>query len=138
MRAVIDTNVLLVSINPGSKYHPIFRQAISGSFTLCISNSILLEYEEVFKFRINVNMSEAAIAAIIYSPFVLRIDPRISWRLIKVDPDDDKFSDCAVAADANFLVSNDRHFNVLKNIPFPKIKVISADDFLEMITSKAV
>ncbi|HFA50756.1 MAG TPA: PIN domain-containing protein [Bacteroidetes bacterium] len=135
MKVVVDTNVLLISINPRSSYHPIFRQAIMGKYNLCISNSILLEYEEIFKFRINSDMAEAAIAAIIYSPFVLRLDPRISWRLITADPDDDKFSDCAVAADVDYLVSNDGHFKVLKNIVFPKINVISADDFLSMITS---
>jgi len=136
MKAVIDTNVMLVSINPGSRFNPIFRQAISGGYNLCISNSILLEYEEVFKFRINMNMAEDAIAAMIYSPFTLRFDPRISWRLITADPDDDKLSDCAIAAGADFLVSNDRHFDVLKKTDFPKVKVIPAEEFLEMIISK--
>jgi predicted nucleic acid-binding protein len=133
MKAVVDTNVLLVSINPASRFNPIFRQAISGNYNLCISNSILLEYEEIFKFRINTKMADSAIAAMIYSPFVLRFDPRISWRLIPTDPDDDKFSDCAIAAGADYLVSNDRHFDVLKRTAFPKLEVISAELFLEML-----
>lgn len=82
-------------------------------------------------------MAEFAIAAMIYSPFIERFDPRVSWRLIKADPDDDKFSDCAIAANADFLISNDNHFNALNEIPFPKIVVLSADEFLEMITPKA-
>jgi rRNA-processing protein FCF1 len=45
MKAVVDTNVMLVSINPGSRFHPSFLKAISGDYQLCISNAILLEYE---------------------------------------------------------------------------------------------
>lgn len=80
-------------------------------------------------------MAELALAALINSPFVLRHDPRISWQLIKADPDDDKFSDCAIAANANYLVTNDRHFDILKQTPFPKLQIISAEEFLEIITS---
>ncbi len=136
MKVVIDTNVMLVSINPGSRFNAVFRQAISGHFHLCISNAILLEYEEIFKSRINLKMAEFAIAALISSPFVLRYDPRLSWKLIKADPDDDKFSDCAITASADYLVTNDRHFDILKQTPFPKLQIISADSFLEIITTE--
>jgi uncharacterized protein len=44
--------------------------------------------------------------------------------------------DCAVAGAANFIVTGDRHFQVLKKIAFPKVAVISADDFVEMLTGK--
>ena len=137
MKVVVDTNVMLVSINPGSRFNPVFRQAISGQYNLCISNSILLEYEEIFTKRINFKMAELALVALINSPFVFRHDPRISWRLITADPDDDKFSDCAIAANSDYLVTNDRHFDVLKQTPFPKLRIISVEAFLEIITSGA-
>ena len=47
--------------------------------------------------------------------------------------DRNKFVDCAIASNADFIVTNDGHFNVLKNIPFPKVKVISIDDFMEIL-----
>ena len=50
------------------------------------------------------------------------------WNLIKVDPDDNKFTDCAIASNAEFLASNDKHFQVLKDISFPKVKVIDLDE----------
>jgi len=31
-----------------------------------------------------------------------------------------------------FLVTEDKHFSILKNIPFPKIATISIEDFLIM------
>lgn len=59
-----------------------------------------------------------------------------NWRLITADPDDDKFVDCAVAGNADFIVSDDRHFRVLAQISFPKVRVISADDFMEIVTGQ--
>jgi len=52
------------------------------------------------------------------------------WNLIEKDPDDNKFVDCAVSARVKYIVTNDKHFKHLKNIDFPPIEVVSADDFL--------
>jgi predicted nucleic acid-binding protein len=38
-----------------------------------------------------------------------------------VDQDDEKFADCAIVSNADYLVTNDRHFEVLKTIQFPII-----------------
>ena len=38
-----------------------------------------------------------------------------------------------LVANADHLVSEDRHFNILKDIDFPKLSVIRADDFLELV-----
>lgn len=46
------------------------------------------------------------------------------WNLISEDPDDNKFVDCAVASNATFIVTHDRHFNVLKKVDFPKVEVM--------------
>lgn len=54
------------------------------------------------------------------------------------DPDDDKFVDCAIAGNADFIVTNDRHFRVLKGIKFPKVKVITLEEFFEMLTGEKV
>jgi predicted nucleic acid-binding protein len=51
-----------------------------------------------------------------------------------VDPDDNKFSDCAIAAGANYLVTEDKHFDVLKEIGFPQINVVSLDEFRHILT----
>ncbi|MBU6341467.1 MAG: PIN domain-containing protein [Bacteroidetes bacterium] len=48
---------------------------------------------------------------------------------MKVDPDDNKFVDCAIAGQAKYIVTEDRHFNILKKIPFPKVLVLNTDAF---------
>lgn len=64
---------------------------------------------------------------------VHKIVPYYFWRLIEHDIDDNKFVDCAVSAGADYLVSNDMHFDVLSSIDFPKIKVIKAEEFLNIL-----
>lgn len=56
-----------------------------------------------------------------------------NWNLITVDPDDNKFTDAYIAANADYLVTNDAHFNEAKKIPFPSVNIISADEFLEVL-----
>ncbi|MGH7494195.1 MAG: PIN domain-containing protein [bacterium] len=46
MRAVIDTNVFIESLSRSSPYQAIFQKLVDGGFSICVSTSILLEYEE--------------------------------------------------------------------------------------------
>lgn len=66
-------------------------------------------------------------------PNVIYIDPHYSFGLIHADEDDNKFVDCAIASNAIFIVTEDRHYNELANIPFPKVEVIGIDDFIKYL-----
>ena len=57
----------------------------------------------------------------------------IKWNLITADPDDNKFVDCALNAGADYLVTNDHHFNILKSIDFPPIKVVDIETFKSIL-----
>ena len=46
------------------------------------------------------------------------------------DPDDNKYADCALIANVDFLVSEDKHFNIFREIEFPPLKIICIDAFL--------
>ena len=50
-----------------------------------------------------------------------------------VATDRNKFVDCAIAVSADFIVTNDRHFDILKDIPFPIVDTIKAEDFLILL-----
>ena len=73
-------------------------------------------------------LAENVIRTILNISTTQRIETSYRWNLVK-DADDNKFVDCAVAANAPLIVSHDRHFNVLKDTIFPNVKVISADEF---------
>ena len=68
------------------------------------------------------------------APNTIFIDRYFRWNLIKSDPDDNKFLDCAIASNANYLVTHDRHFNILDSMDFPKIKIISASQFINVLS----
>ena len=67
------------------------------------------------------------------APNVELITNYFKWNLIIDDPDDNKFVDCAITANAKFLVSNDKHFNILKEIDFPKVELIRVSSEKEII-----
>ena len=134
MRIVLDTNVLLVSISRRSPHHPIFQAFEEKQYELLVTTDILLEYEEIIGEEMSVNVAQNIVKGIQESNNAPHIHKYFFWNLITVDPDDNKFVDCAIAGNADFIVTDDRHFKVLKSIPFPKVMVISADDFVEMLS----
>jgi putative PIN family toxin of toxin-antitoxin system len=129
MRVVIDTNCLLVSISPFSKYHWLFESIINENITLFVTNEILEEYSEIFGDKLSIDIANKAIKTLLELPNVKPVHIHYHFSLIYADPDDNKFVDCAIAANVDYLVTNDKHFNVLKDIPFPKINIVRLEEF---------
>jgi len=129
VQVVIDTNVFITIIGRKSPNRWIFDKIISGELRLCVSNEILLEYEELFTYKINKEVSRNVIDFLLISPYVLKTDIFFNWHLISEDPDDNKFIDCYLASGAEYLVSNDHHFSKIRGIDFPKINLYSLNEF---------
>ena len=134
MKIVLDTNCLLVALPQNSPYRCVWDAFRQRKFTLCYSTEILQEYEELL---LRFHLQEATLFTIemlLKSPNVIQVIPFYKWNLIYTDLDDNKFVDCAINAGANFIVTNDKHFNILKEIGFPKINVIDIDTFKKLIS----
>lgn len=136
MKVVLDCNVLFVSISRYSLHHPIFEAFENKRYELIVTTDILLEYEEIIGNEMGELVVQNLLKGIKEASNVHYIHKYFFWDLIKVDPDDNKYVDCAIAASADFIVTDDKHFKILADIPFPKVPVISADDFLETLTGK--
>ena len=132
-RLVVDTNALIQSIASKNPYHDLWVSLFDGRNQLCVSNEIIEEYEEVLELRISSSFAKIIIAKILNNPHTLLITPYFSYNLIIADPDDNKFVDCAVAAEAKFIVTEDRHFQILKEIDFPKVDIITLDEIIQII-----
>jgi predicted nucleic acid-binding protein len=130
---VLDTNVLLVALPTRSPYRPFFDKLVAGAYDLVISNDIVAEYEEQIAKRYDAQTVEDLFLVLLMLPNVQRVTPYFRWRLIINDPDDDKFVDAAIVANVEHLVTNDRHFNVLKKVDFPKVNLCTAEEFLEIL-----
>ncbi len=133
MKIVLDTNVFIVSLPSHSKYHSIYEALLHKKFDLYLSNEILTEYEEQISVRLGTERTNLKIRELLNLSNIYQREPFYNWQLIEADPDDNKFADCAVACGADYLVTNDRHYDVLNLIPFPPIKVIKADAFLSLL-----
>lgn len=133
MKIVLDTNCLIQSIPKRSRYHDVWVSFENGTNTLCVSTDILEEYIEILQRLIGNPAADVIIKSIINSPFVEYISPYYRFNLITADPDDNKFVDCAITANARYVVTNDHHYDILASIPFPHVDVISLDDFLETL-----
>ena len=127
---VLDTNCLLQSISRRSRYYKIWRDFIDGRYVLCVTTEILEEYEEILSRYLSPLVARLVVEAILRANNVFRVDAQFRFGLITADPDDNKFVDCAIVANAECVVTNDAHFEVLRTIPFPKVNVVGIDDFV--------
>jgi putative PIN family toxin of toxin-antitoxin system len=135
MTVVLDTNILLSALPKHSKYHVIIDQLLAGKFKLLISTEIYFEYMEILGLRGSAMATFFLESAILKDENVEVVDIHFAWNLIPNDKDDNKFADCAIAGNADYLVTNDSDFNVLKSISFPKVRVITMADFFELLKS---
>lgn len=130
MRIVLDTNCLLMAISNRNRFHRVWQAFVNNEYTLCVTNEIIEEYVEVIGRNISERAAEAVVYIIMTRSNVLHIDPHFRFGLIEADPDDNKFVDCAIAASAKYIVSQDHHFDILKTIAFPKVDVVTIEEFL--------
>ena len=132
-RIVLDTNCLIAILSRKGNYFSVWQGLHQGKYILCVSNEILEEYEEILSLKTNTTIASNVIQVIINSPFVEFINTYFHFHLIEQDKDDNKFVDCAIAANARYIVSEDSHFSHLKYIPFPTVDVIRLGEFMKIL-----
>ena len=132
-RIVLDTNCLLQSLPSKSPYHKIWTDVLCGNICLCVNTEILDEYEEILSQKINSEVATNVVEAIARLHTTVYQEIYVHFGLIQDDEDDNKFADCAVASGAEFIVTNDKHFNILKRTPWPDIKVTNIKEFIELL-----
>lgn len=132
-RIVIDTNCLLQILGAKSPYHFLFDLFVSYGYTMCVSTEVLLEYEEILKRKASPLAADLFLRVIVRSRNVIRKDPYYRLHVITKDMDDNKFTDCAFACQADYIVTNDSHFQDAVNSRFPTFNVINLDEFAKMM-----
>jgi putative PIN family toxin of toxin-antitoxin system len=134
MRVVIDTNILLQAIAHGSRLRPIWTAFLNEVFSLHLTTAILLEYEELLAQKTSGVVAASIVSLMDKAPNAYFNSVYYRWNAITSDPDDNKFFDAAIAANADYLVTNDSHFNSVKNLAFPKVTIVSSDEFLQVLS----
>jgi putative PIN family toxin of toxin-antitoxin system len=134
MILVIDTNSLLQALAAGNPLRPLLDAWFAGRLTWAMSNEILFEYQEVITLRSGAERWQRLIAMLdiveqARPATLLRISPNFHFHLITADADDNKFADCAIAAEAEFVITDDAHFGPLANSGY-KPQPITPTEFI--------
>jgi uncharacterized protein len=133
IRAVIDTNGLLNSIPKNGSLRWLYDAFIQEEFEWVFSNEIITEYAEIINREYGTQAMEIVFSILLTAVNTERYEPSYKWQLVVDDPDDDKFIDCAIGANVDYLVTNDRHMRNILKIPdlFPPIPIITFAEFKE-------
>ncbi len=131
MRVVLDTNTLISAIlfsGAASRLVPLWQ---SRRITVLLSKAILQEYLRALaypKFR----LSDQEIRELIEDqllPFVETVQVKKRLRVVRRDPEDNKFLECAVAGRAEYLVTGDHDLLALGS--YRGITILPAAEFLK-------
>lgn len=133
MKIVIDTNVLISILPKASSNRFLLEKIIAREFEVFVSTPILLEYREIISLKTNEIVANNFLEFFMKLPNVIELDPSYNWQLIEKDPDDNKFVDLALMAGCDYIITNDWHFDILKQIPFPKVNVLTLVEFKELL-----
>ena len=126
---VLDTNIFISAVFWEGKSYEIVKKAINQEIIVLISDYIIKEIEKVLTRDFNLTEQEIndVINAIFY--FTHLIEPVEKVKIIKEDPKDDEILDCALACNAKFIISQDKHLLNLKK--FRNVNIISPEEFLK-------
>jgi len=130
MKAVIDTNVFVSSFYGGNP-RKIIDLWKKGDISLCLSKEILDEYIEVLQ-RIGLkdeNEIEELLSLFAKGVNILFTTKTPHIRVVKDDPDDDKFIECAVALKAEVIITGDKALRAMGE--YMGIKILSPQEFLK-------
>lgn len=129
LKIVLDTNILIAIIGRRSPYRWLFDCLIDGRLCLCVSNEILLEYQEVLSRKASAEVGLNVVNFIRTHPATVETRIYFQFNLIESDADDNKFVDCAIGSAADLIVTNDAHFKGLNELEFPKVKTCTLAEF---------
>jgi putative PIN family toxin of toxin-antitoxin system len=110
VRVVLDTNVLISAIAFGGIPRRILESVLSGTIELCTSEALVEELRGVLqrpKFGLSPQLVQTIISEL--TAVASWVVPEKRHSLIDVDPADNEVLDCAVAAEADYIVSGDAH-----------------------------
>jgi putative PIN family toxin of toxin-antitoxin system len=128
LRVVLDTNVLVSHLFGGTP-----RQVVSlwsgGLVVLCVSPGILAEYLSVLgRFDAVTGKASELLGLLEEGGNLYLVEPQERLTAVPADPSDDMFLECAVAAQADVIVSGDQHLLELKS--FRGIPIVGPAEFL--------
>ena len=133
LRVVLDTNVLISAVVYGGNPRTILQDAISGAVGISVSEALVQELQDVLhrpQFGLSVQFIQNTVAEL--ASIAQWVAPTKHHLLVKDDPSDNLVLDCAVAADADYIVTGDNHLLRLRKCG--KVKIINPQQFVDVLS----
>ena len=136
LRLVIDTNIVVsAALKPDGLQRTVLLLAITKPARMYVSEAILAEYRLILarpELRIRKGLRQQLLGLITRQSHLVKLGR--SFRAT-VDPDDNKFIECADVARADYLLTgNQRHFPKF----WKRTKIITSREFIEIVAPHLV
>lgn len=139
LKTVLDANVWVSVLLWGGKPAAVIKAAEDGKICIVTSEEIIgepsnvLTYPKLSKVYQTENLRhEDLMEAILKIVNFVKVTKK--FNVVLEHSADDKFIDCALAADADYIVSGDKH--LLKIVSYKKTQILSVNEFLQLIETK--
>ena len=129
MRVVFDTNVLVSAlVFPGGRGDAALQRIVEEKDRLILSKPILDELLGILGRKFARDAEALSHAAVFLTELSLLVKPRQRLHVVKDDPDN-RILECAVAGDADIIVTGDRALLALRE--YKGVRLISLRDYLD-------
>ncbi len=133
----MDSNVLVSAIISTGPPRQLLNAAKAGTFTLCSSETLLGELQDVLlrdKFAVRLNQAKLSPATLIddIRLFMLLTSPTVVPQIVSNDPDDDHVLAAAVANRAECIITGDKR-HLLSLGRYEGINIITARQALDIL-----
>lgn len=136
MKVVLDTNVIVSACFWRGPPHTCLAKWAEAKFAAYVSPPLLAEYESTYQnLRLKHLDRKSVNWVTVLTESAELVFPKERITGVSPDPYDDMVLECAVAANADFLVSGDKK-HLLQLGEFRGIPIISPSDFLAKLNTQ--
>ena len=135
LKVVVDTNVIVSALlRPQSNPALTISLILNGDCRLCLSDEIFTEYEEVLAREKFKRLDRPRVKELLFTlkRRALWVTPKVSIDNVAKDPADKVFLECALEAEADFLITGNIHHFPVKN--FHNTLIVTPSEFMAFIT----
>jgi len=135
MKVTLDTNVLISATFWYGASNKIIEKVENGEIVLVLSLDIIKEFSRVLNYK---EIQEKVKSKNLEIKYTLGkiinlseiIQPKEKFNVVKEDPFDNKFLECAYEGKVKYLITKDKHLLKLKE--FRNIKIITPEEALKL------
>lgn len=133
MKAVLDTNVLISSTLWAGSANKTLLLLIGKNAKLYASRAILEEYAEIVRREFPQVIDKLPILMENILSFSTIAETLVKLDVVKADPDDNRIIECAVASQAEFILTYDKHLLKLKE--YEGVKILTPENMRRLLNA---